>query len=592
MEIKEINNLTNMIMGKTASVQAASLENDKKPSAGTEFIDLLNNKDFFGGSVADDKAEETVFSRIEDKKTSRKTKNKTVKYAASENQPRTEEKSSPKDSPSSAEKAQNKPEASKPERQPAEKAETPQTDKPIRQDNKTAVQGENTVAEENVSAASPVEDGADLGSENIINENVFGQEIPLAEVSEMGAVTVFNAATNTYTVMTGSDLAEMMSSGEMSLVPVMSLDGRSDITLLPADALPQNTTPAVETSGIDISAMQIADGGEEFASLPDVSGKSKVAGDNNIMQDIVENNIVEAPLENANIVEEAAKLGEAVGEGRKAEVKVTVNEEKFSYAAAKSDFSAQEVLQSAVSDELAVQDMPELPSSASAPQTVTAAPQQNQAQQLNLFAFAGQNQNNAVAAENASGSVAAVSELASSTASHSALSADMSTAVKTEARAEVENKTALRDVYKGMGREAVEQIKVNITKSAVKGVDTINVQLKPEELGHIEIKMQIAKDGKLQAHIISSRAETMDMLQKEMPSLEKAFNDAGFETDGNSFSFSFREDQQAGQQNESGRGLRSFLGDVLDKEAGNENLAEETAAYGTWDGKSALNIRV
>lgn len=592
MEIKEINNLTNMIMGKTASVQAVSSENDKKPSAGTEFIDLLNNKDFFGGSVADDKAEETVFGRIEDKKTSRKTKNKTVKYAASENQPRTEEKSSPKDSPSSAEKTQNKPEASKPERQPEEKAETPQTDKPVRQENKTAIQGENTVAEENVSAASPVEDSADLGSENIINENVFGQEIPLAEVSEMGAVTVFNAATNTYTVMTGSDLAEMVSSGEMSLVPVMSLDGRSDITLLPADSLPQNMTPAVETSNIDISAMQIVDGGEEFASLPDVSDKSTVADDKNIMQDIVENNIVEAPLENANIVEEAAKLGEAVGEGRKTEVKVTVSEEKFSYAAAKSDFSAQEVLQSAASDEPVVQDMPELPSSASAPQTVTAAPQQNQAQQLNLFAFAGQNQNNAVAAENASGSIAAVSELTSSSASHSALSADMSAAVKTEARAEVENKTALRDVYKGMGREAVEQIKVNITKSAVKGVDTINVQLKPEELGHIEIKMQIAKDGKLQAHIISSRAETMDMLQKEMPALEKAFNDAGFETDGSSFSFSFREDRQAGQQNESGRGLRSFLGDVLDKEAGNENLAEETAAYGTWDGKSALNIRV
>ncbi len=592
MEIKEINNLTNMIMGKTASVQAVSSENDKKPSAGTEFIDLLNNKDFFGGSVADDKAEETVFGRIEDKKTSRKTKNKTVKYAASENQPRTEEKSSPKDSPSSAEKTQNKPEASKPERQPEEKAETPQTDKPVRQENKTAIQGENTVAEENVSAASPVEDSADLGSENIINENVFGQEIPLAEVSEMGAVTVFNAATNTYTVMTGSDLAEMVSSGEMSLVPVMSLDGRSDITLLPADSLPQNMTPAVETSNIDISAMQIVDGGEEFASLPDVSDKSTVADDKNIMQDIVENNIVEAPLENANIVEEAAKLGEAVGEGRKTEVKVTVSEEKFSYAAAKSDFSAQEVLQSAASDEPVVQDMPELPSSASAPQTVTAAPQQNQAQQLNLFAFASQNQNNAVAAENASGSVAVVSELTSSSASHSALSADMSAAVKTEARAEVENKTALRDVYKGMSREAVEQIKVNITKSAVKGVDTINVQLKPEELGHIEIKMQIAKDGKLQAHIISSRAETMDMLQKEMPALEKAFNDAGFETDGSSFSFSFREDRQAGQQNESGRGLRSFLGDVLDKEAGNENLAEETAAYGTWDGKSALNIRV
>lgn len=140
-----------------------------------------------------------------------------------------------------------------------------------------------------------------------------------------------------------------------------------------------------------------------------------------------------------------------------------------------------------------------------------------------------------------------------------------------------------------MSREVVEQVKVNITKSAVKGVDKIDVTLKPEDLGHIEIKMQISKDGKLQAHIISSRPETMEILQKDMQILQKAFADAGFQTDENSLSFSFQDNGQAWQQREEESGLRQFMGKIFENEGGNDNLPlSETA----WDGKSALNIRV
>ncbi len=74
---------------------------------------------------------------------------------------------------------------------------------------------------------------------------------------------------------------------------------------------------------------------------------------------------------------------------------------------------------------------------------------------------------------------------------------------------------SFRDVYKGMGKEVVEQIKVNITKSAVKGVDTIEIQLKPEDLGKIEVKMQIGKDGKLQAHIVSSRPKLQNCCKRK-----------------------------------------------------------------------------
>ena len=162
-------------------------------------------------------------------------------------------------------------------------------------------------------------------------------------------------------------------------------------------------------------------------------------------------------------------------------------------------------------------------------------------------------------------------------------------AARAEAKAQTAD-TTLRDVYKGMSKEVIDQVKVNITKSAVKGVDKIDVSLKPEELGHIEIKMQIAKDGKLHAHIIASRPETMEILQKEVQNLEKAFNDAGFSTDADSLSFSYNEGNQAGAQSDRNSDLRNFIGNVFANEAGDNAAGNDNLYY--WDPSKGLNIRV
>ena len=150
------------------------------------------------------------------------------------------------------------------------------------------------------------------------------------------------------------------------------------------------------------------------------------------------------------------------------------------------------------------------------------------------------------------------------------------------------NEATQRDGVKGMTKEVVEQIKVNITKSAIKGVDTIDIQLKPEDLGKIQIKMHIAKDGKLRADIISSRPETMDMLQKDISGLERAFQDAGYDTDSRSFNFSFQKENQAGGEQKDDAGLLKFIGESLEQEAealaGNDNLG--------YDPLRGLNIKV
>ena len=100
--------------------------------------------------------------------------------------------------------------------------------------------------------------------------------------------------------------------------------------------------------------------------------------------------------------------------------------------------------------------------------------------------------------------------------------------------------------------------------------------------------MYIGKDGKVQAEIVASRAETADMLQKDASSLSKAFNDAGYDTDAKSFTFSFQNENQARGQEKDDSGLLKFIGDTLEQEAeniaGNDNLG--------YDPVLGLNIRV
>lgn len=584
MEIKDINNLTNMVMGTAGQGQQAPLAADKKASAGLEFIDLLNNKDFFKtASLTDDKDTQTAFARVTDdgKTIKRKSKNKTAEFSTEVRENGKNEKKSPiREKTSKSEKTENEPSAEEapvsPEKSSDNKETVSSPNEKIKNPEENKAEPENGADIQEVPAT---ETGDRKNAETVSVEIAYGVEIPLSDIVEMGTVTVYNAETGNYSVMSGADLAEMLSSGQTELMPFESLDGKSDVTLVMQPvAAPEAEN--VEMPDIDLNNISRTDGRKtkdhftDNQSLPQPAENAETFVDN-------KEEVVFRPVEKETLnQEESAKLSEVLGKNTKAEIKVSVEEENFSFSSTKEDFSAKNILQGTDADNA------NLPSQNNQPQPVNVQPANMQNNQMGNQAAAISVSAVSAGAENA------VSENASSTTVQNAAAVDVQNAAKPAARTEIENKTSLRDVYKGMGKEAIEQIKVNITKSAVKGVDTINVKLKPEELGHIEIKMQIAKDGKLQAHIISSRAETMDMLQKEMSSLEKAFNDAGFETDSNSFSFSFREDQQSERQKEANGGLRSFLGDMLEKEADNENMAAEKSAYENWDGKSALNIRV
>lgn len=288
---------------------------------------------------------------------------------------------------------------------------------------------------------------------------------------------------------------------------------------------------------------------------------------------------------------QAAKLDEMLN-GQQLKVDVKVSEEKIAYRSGQDlvkDRLALDKAVAAATDEMGANNaLTPAAVNNSATTAQAAMPLAMPAQTTAPIAA----QTLVAAADDAAPQAAGITEISSvsTNAAGQAAGASVSEFVNAaKAEANTKMNDSFRDVYKGMSKEVVDQVKVNITKSAVKGVDTIDVHLKPEDLGRIEVKMQI-KDGKLQAHIISSRPETMEALQKEAQTLERAFNDAGFQTDENSLTFSFQND--GGQTNQRQENeLRNFIGEVFETEANSELLSAE-AANQNWTAEKGLNIKV
>ena len=88
-----------------------------------------------------------------------------------------------------------------------------------------------------------------------------------------------------------------------------------------------------------------------------------------------------------------------------------------------------------------------------------------------------------------------------------------------------------------------EQISVQIAKGVKEGASTINVQLNPDNLGRVEVKLEL-QDGQVKATVTADRPETLQLLKNDSSSLQQSLRDAGLNADAGSLSFNLRGDQQ------------------------------------------------
>lgn len=89
-----------------------------------------------------------------------------------------------------------------------------------------------------------------------------------------------------------------------------------------------------------------------------------------------------------------------------------------------------------------------------------------------------------------------------------------------------------------------EQVQVAVRQASKDGIDRIMIQLQPEELGRIDVRLDMHSDGR--AHIVFTvdKADTFEQLQRDARVLEKALQEAGVQADAGSMEFNLRQHAQ------------------------------------------------
>jgi hypothetical protein len=93
-----------------------------------------------------------------------------------------------------------------------------------------------------------------------------------------------------------------------------------------------------------------------------------------------------------------------------------------------------------------------------------------------------------------------------------------------ESRSQGLENTLARELRENLGADIVKQASI-LVRNQQEG--SIRLTLKPETLGNIKIRLEMA-ENKITGHIVVESSEALKAFERELPVLEKAFRDSGF----------------------------------------------------------------
>lgn len=115
----------------------------------------------------------------------------------------------------------------------------------------------------------------------------------------------------------------------------------------------------------------------------------------------------------------------------------------------------------------------------------------------------------------------------------------------------------------------ISGVPIEIAAAARAGKTRFDISLDPVDLGRIDVRINIDRNGQVTSHLTVEKPETLSMLRQDAPQLQRALDDAGFKTGGNGLSFSLRDQnssgQNSGQNNDNGGNARRLV--ISDEEA-------------------------
>jgi flagellar hook-length control protein FliK len=94
---------------------------------------------------------------------------------------------------------------------------------------------------------------------------------------------------------------------------------------------------------------------------------------------------------------------------------------------------------------------------------------------------------------------------------------------------------------------ALSGLAVEILARAREGKNRFEIRLDPPELGRIDVHLRMDRDGNVTSRLYVERSETLDLLRRDAPQLERALNQAGLKTSDQGMEFTLR-DQGFGRE--------------------------------------------
>jgi flagellar hook-length control protein FliK len=97
------------------------------------------------------------------------------------------------------------------------------------------------------------------------------------------------------------------------------------------------------------------------------------------------------------------------------------------------------------------------------------------------------------------------------------------------------------------GAVPLSGIAVEIAAKVQNGKTRFEMRLDPAELGRIDVRIDVDRNGQVTSHLTVEKPETLSMLQQDAPQLQQALNDAGLKTGSSGLQFSLRDQSSSGQ---------------------------------------------
>ncbi len=136
----------------------------------------------------------------------------------------------------------------------------------------------------------------------------------------------------------------------------------------------------------------------------------------------------------------------------------------------------------------------------------------------------------------------------------------------------------------------VTSLAIQIAAKSQEGSKQFDIRLDPPELGRVDVKLSIDDTGRAQAHLSVEKPQTLDLLQHDRSSLERALKDSGVDLSQNGLNFSLKGQEKQSDNSTPFRGRSRNLAVTAAIETTSAAVAASTNSFAA--GNTRLDIRV